>query len=126
MQPLALPGVWTWSRWQADRQMPFSSYLLVSDGGNVAFDPLPLDESETAEIDGLGGIATILLTNRDHDAAPRRLRERFGARILAGRIEAPLFDLRLDGVFDPSSELDGGISRLRWTARRRPARSRSC
>ncbi|HKU80565.1 MAG TPA: MBL fold metallo-hydrolase, partial [Candidatus Tumulicola sp.] len=100
MQPLAIEGLHMWSRRQPERKMHFSSYLLVREGGNVAFDPLPAGDDEEAEIDALGGVKTILLTNRDHERGAARLRERFGARILCSRAEADLFGLTVDGTFD--------------------------
>lgn len=87
--------------------MFFSSYLLTSDRGNVAFDPLPLDPVEESEIAALGGVATILLTNRDHERGAARMRDRFGSRILASAAEAPMFDLQVDAVFE--SEAAAGV-----------------
>jgi len=83
--------------------MHFSSYLLVRDGGNVAFDPLPADGDEEAAIEALGGVATILLTNRDHERGTAQLRERFGARVMCSRAEADLFALSVDATFDGRS-----------------------
>lgn len=100
MQPLALPGAWMWSRWSDERSMFFNGYLLASEGGNVAFDPLPLEPDDARRIEALGGVATILLTNRDHERGAAGMRERFGARILCHRDEAASFQLRVDGVFD--------------------------
>lgn len=100
MQPLAIPGLHMWSHWQPDRGMFFSSYLLADGRENVAFDPLPLDAAQQAQVAALGGVATILLSNRDHERDAARMRERFGARILAGAAEAGLFDLQVDGIFD--------------------------
>lgn len=103
MQPLAIDGLYAWSRWQSDRAMHFWSYLLVREGGNVAFDPLPIGEEEAAAIEALGGVTTILLTNRDHERGAAQLRDRFGARILCSRAEAELFGLTVDGTFDDGS-----------------------
>jgi glyoxylase-like metal-dependent hydrolase (beta-lactamase superfamily II) len=100
VQPLALPGFSSWSRWQSDRRLFFSSFLLARPEGNVAFDPLPLDEADALEIETLGGVATILLTNRDHERGAAAMRERFGARVLAGRREAASFSLPVDGTFE--------------------------
>jgi uncharacterized cupin superfamily protein/glyoxylase-like metal-dependent hydrolase (beta-lactamase superfamily II) len=99
MQQLALDGLYAWSRWQPARGMDFSSYFLVGKGGNTAFDPLPLDDVEEREIEALGGVTTVLLSNRDHERGAAAMRERFGARILCSSGEAPLFDLQVDGVF---------------------------
>jgi uncharacterized cupin superfamily protein/glyoxylase-like metal-dependent hydrolase (beta-lactamase superfamily II) len=100
MQALALPGFHTWSQWQPDRGLFFSSFLWVREGGNVAFDPLPLPDDDVRAIETLGGVTTILLTNRDHERGAAALRERFGARVLSSRREAELFALRVDGTFD--------------------------
>jgi uncharacterized cupin superfamily protein/glyoxylase-like metal-dependent hydrolase (beta-lactamase superfamily II) len=112
MQALSVPGLHAWSRWQADRDMVFASHLLVNESGNVAFDPLPTGADEEARIEGLGGVSVILLTNRDHERAAVAMRERFGARILASRSEAGLFELRVDGVFDGNAEAAPGVTAL--------------
>lgn len=100
MHPVTIPNVYAWSHWQPERKIFFTSHLLVREGGNVVVDPLPLDEHDAAEIAALGGVATILLTNRDHQRDAGGLRERFGARILASRTEADLFELAVDETFE--------------------------
>lgn len=69
-----------WSAWQPDRGMAFNSYLFERDGGCVAVDPLPLDDPTLEQIADLGGVHTIVITNRDHERGAQVLRERFGAR----------------------------------------------
>jgi uncharacterized cupin superfamily protein len=100
VQALAVPGFYAWSAWQPSRNMFFSSFLLVREDGNIAFDPLPLDERDAREIDDLGGVATILLTNRDHERAAAAMRDRFASRVLCSRREAELFEMTVDGTFD--------------------------
>ena len=99
MQALAVPGFHAWSLWQPERGMFFTSFLWVREGGNVVFDPLPLSDDDARAVDALGGVTTILLTNRDHERAAAATRERFGARVLASEREAELFELRVDGTF---------------------------
>jgi uncharacterized cupin superfamily protein len=77
---LDLPGVWMWSAWQPDRGMAFNSYLFERDGACVAVDPLPLDDASLEQIATLGGVKTIVITNREHERGAQALRERFGAR----------------------------------------------
>jgi uncharacterized cupin superfamily protein/glyoxylase-like metal-dependent hydrolase (beta-lactamase superfamily II) len=100
VQALAVPGFYAWSQWQPGRNIYFSSHFWKREGGNVVFDPLPLDDADAREIEALGGVATILLTNRDHERAAAAMRDRFGARILCSRREAGLFELRVDETFD--------------------------
>lgn len=109
IRPLALAGIYQWSRWQPDRGMDFNSFLLVRPDGNVAVDPLPLDEPGLAQLDALGGVSWIVLTNRDHQRATGVLRERYGARVLAGRTEAGLFTEPIDATFDDGEELLPGL-----------------
>jgi uncharacterized cupin superfamily protein/glyoxylase-like metal-dependent hydrolase (beta-lactamase superfamily II) len=77
---LEIPGAWMWSAWQPDRGMAFNSYLFERDGGCVAVDPLPLDDQSLEQIAKLGGVHTIVITNRDHERGAQMLRDRFGAR----------------------------------------------
>jgi uncharacterized cupin superfamily protein/glyoxylase-like metal-dependent hydrolase (beta-lactamase superfamily II) len=100
MQALAPAGFHAWSQWQPDRNLFFSSHLWVREGGNVAFDPLPLGNEDAGQIESLGGVATILLTNRDHARGAAALRERFGSRVLCSQREAGLFDLQIDGTIE--------------------------
>ncbi len=119
MQTLAISGLHAWSRWQPDRTMSFTSHLLVREGENVAFDPLPTDAADEEQIEALGGVAVILLTNRDHERGAAAMRERFGARILASRAEAELFSLRVDDVFD-EGELMPGITAIALAGAKTP------
>jgi|SRR5579884_282900 len=86
---LSIPGGWMWSAWQPDRGMNFNSYLFERASrhsqpseGCVAIDPLPLSESDLDWIAELGGVHTIVRTNRDHERACAQLRERFSARTI--------------------------------------------
>ena len=97
-----------WSAWQPDRGMAFNSYLFECDGGCVAVDPLPLDDSSLEQVDRLGGVREIVLTNRDHARSAVALRDRFGARVLASEAEAPLFDVPIDATFAPGAQVFPG------------------
>lgn len=104
MQKLALPGAYAWSRWQPDRGLYFNSHLFVVSSGNVAVDPLPLDSGDADAIAALGGVATIVVTNRDHLRDAAAMRERFGAGIATSRLEAPLLDCEIDRTLEDGEE----------------------
>ena len=105
---IALPGGWMWSAWQPERGMNFNSYAFEREGGCIAVDPLPLDDAAMETLRGLGGVRTVVLTNRDHERGAASLRERFGARILAHAPEAPLFGVPVDGTFADGDEVFPG------------------
>lgn len=105
---LRIPGAWMWSAWQPDRGMNFNSYLFERGDGCVAVDPLPLDARSLEELQHLGGVHTIVLTNRDHERASAALAERFGARIIAHAPEAALFGVPIDATFEDGQEVFAG------------------
>lgn len=97
-----------WSAWQPDRGMHFNSYLFERDEGCVAIDPLPLDEQSMDELAELGGVHTIVLTNRDHQRGTAALRARFGSRVLVPALEAALFSVQIDATFSHGDEVFAG------------------
>jgi uncharacterized cupin superfamily protein/glyoxylase-like metal-dependent hydrolase (beta-lactamase superfamily II) len=103
--PLEIDRAWMWSAWQPDRGMAFNSYLFEREGGMVAVDPLPLDETSVEWLASSGGVRTIVLTNRDHERDAATLRERFGARIVAHELEAERFTLAVDATFADGDEV---------------------
>ena len=121
-EALAVPGFHAWSLWQPERGMFFTSFLWVREGGNVVFDRLPLSDDERA-VDALGGVTTILLTNRDHERAAAATRERFGARVLRASAK-PSFS-NCASTERSAVRRCRVSSQSRSTVRRRPAKSRS-
>jgi glyoxylase-like metal-dependent hydrolase (beta-lactamase superfamily II) len=75
-----LPDVFTWPWFSERHGYDFNGYLFRHSSGNVAVDPVEMPPEvldELAEI----GVAAVLITNRNHTRASRRLREVTGARV---------------------------------------------
>jgi uncharacterized cupin superfamily protein len=111
MQATVVPGVSMWSVWQPDRNLFFNSFFLEGGEkpqGNVAIDPLPLSDADAAEIERRGGLATILITNRDHERDARALVARFGAKLAASEADAPLLSGPVDITLRAGDEIAGG------------------
>jgi uncharacterized cupin superfamily protein/glyoxylase-like metal-dependent hydrolase (beta-lactamase superfamily II) len=106
---LDIAGGWMWSAWQPDRGLAFNSYLFERDGGSVAIDPLALDDASIEWLNSAGGVATIVLTNRDHQREAQALRQRFGARVLAHALEAERFSIPIDATFADGEEVFPGV-----------------
>ncbi len=98
MQPLALEGFFAWSVWQPDRDVFFNSHFIRATDGNVLVDPLVASDADLAQMDALGGVALIVVTNRDHERKSRDMAARFGARIAVGEGDAPLLSGPVDIV----------------------------
>ena len=96
MQRLAIDGVAMWSVWQPDRSVFFNSYFFKRDEGNIAVDPLAWTPDDEAQMREAGGVAWIVVTNRDHERKTRDLAQLFGAKIAAGERDAPLLSGPVD------------------------------
>ena len=82
LQPLVIPNAFYWSQWQAEHSLFANSYFFTAPSGNAVVDPLPLDEAARGEIERLGGVAKILVTNPDHAREATAFAERYGAVIV--------------------------------------------
>jgi uncharacterized cupin superfamily protein/glyoxylase-like metal-dependent hydrolase (beta-lactamase superfamily II) len=99
MQRLAIESIAMWSVWQPAHRVFFNSYFLARESGNIVVDPLAWSEQDEVEIRERGGVAWIIITNRDHERRARDLATLFGAKIAASDGDTPLLsgpvDLRL-------------------------------
>ncbi|MBV8638376.1 MAG: cupin domain-containing protein [Candidatus Eremiobacteraeota bacterium] len=120
MQELAIPNAYTWSRWQPDRKMYFNSYLFVSAQGNIAVDPVALESDDIEQITALGGIAEIVVTNRDHLRETAALRELFRARVVTSAVEAPLLGLPVDRTVNDGEQLFPGANAVALNHQKTP------
>ena len=75
-----LPEVWTWPWFSERHGYDFNGYLVEHASGNLAIDPVEMSEPILEQI-AARGVARILITNRNHTRASRRLRDRTGARV---------------------------------------------
>lgn len=87
MQPTIVPGVATWSRWQADRAMFFNAWFVAGDGGNFVVDPLEPDADDLAFVDERG-LAAVVVTNRDHERAAATFAQRYGVPVIGSLPDA--------------------------------------
>lgn len=104
-----LPGIFQWSVFSEEKGYDFNGHLLVSDGERVLIDPPPLPEADLARLKSRGPVSCILLTNRDHVREAAGLREQLAARVLIHELDAPLIELKADGVFRDGDRLPGGL-----------------
>ncbi len=74
-----IEGVFTWSWFSEPHGYDFNGHLIRHPGGNLCIDPVEPGEAVLDAIAGLG-VATILLTNRNHSRAANAVRLRCGAK----------------------------------------------
>lgn len=127
-----LEGIHRWSVWNEPRKLWFNGHLLRVDEQWVAVDPVEVSDEVAAAIDALGRPSLCIITNRDHERAAAAFRDRFGARVVVPRHDAPAMAPAIgEQVFDPGDVLAGelraiavadakspGETALHWPARR--------
>ena len=82
-----LADIYTWSWFSEPHGYDFNGYLVRHDDGNLCIDPVTPQDDLAAIADA--GVATILLTNRNHSRASNAIRERTQARVLIHPDDAP-------------------------------------
>jgi uncharacterized cupin superfamily protein/glyoxylase-like metal-dependent hydrolase (beta-lactamase superfamily II) len=95
MRETVVPGVWSWSRWQPDRGLDFNGFFVASDDGNLVVDPIDPGEELLADLQARG-VATVLITNRDHERATAAVVAATGARVIASALDAPSLTVHID------------------------------
>ena len=101
------PDMYCWSVFNEDRQIDFNGHLWVREEGNVLFDPVPMIESDLAQLERLGGAEWIVLTNRDHEREAGAFRERTGARVIAHEADAGTLGVSVDRAVGEGEILPG-------------------
>jgi glyoxylase-like metal-dependent hydrolase (beta-lactamase superfamily II) len=90
-----ISGILTWP-WFSERQgYDFNGYLIRLPGGNLAVDPVEMNDAVLDELAG-GGVQRIVLTNRNHFRAAAKLKARTGASVLVHPADAEF--VRKNGV----------------------------
>jgi glyoxylase-like metal-dependent hydrolase (beta-lactamase superfamily II) len=90
-----VPGILTWSWFSERHGYDFNGYLIRLPGGNLAVDPVEMDDNVLEEL-ARAGAARILLTNRNHFRAAAKLKARTGARVAVHPSDAEF--VRKNGV----------------------------
>jgi glyoxylase-like metal-dependent hydrolase (beta-lactamase superfamily II) len=126
-----VPDVLTWPWFSERHGYDFNGYLVRHPSGNLCIDPVETSD-ETLEEIAREGVARILITNRNHTRASRRIRERTGAKVLIhpadaahARAQGAILDGELAagdrvgpfGVLDASGKSPGEVA-LHWPERR--------
>ena len=109
MQKLSLPGMAMWSLWQPDRSLYFNSFFMEHSDGNIVVDPLATTEDDIAYMRQHGGVATVVITNRDHERNARELAATFAAKIASGEKEQSLLKGPVDRALKAGDELVSGV-----------------
>ena len=96
MKALQRDDLYSWSSFDAVRNIDFNAYAWIRPEGNVLIDPLEMSAHDQSHLESLGGARTIVVTNSDHTRAAAALAASFGAELIGPAQEKETFPLRCD------------------------------
>ena len=79
-----LKNVYTWSKYSDEKKLNFNGHFIVSQHplfGNVVIDPPQASDSDLEQMESLGFVQHIIITNRDHIRRSEEFQQKFGADI---------------------------------------------
>jgi hypothetical protein len=109
MKALHRTDLFGWSSFDEARNVDFHGLLWCRGEGNVLVDPMPLTAHDRAHLDGLGGVAWIVVTNSDHLRATKEIASWSGALIAAPAAESETWVGHVDRWLGEGDELLPGL-----------------
>ena len=79
-----LKNVYTWSKYSDEKKLNFNGHFIVSQHplfGNVVIDPPQASDSDLEQMESLGFVQHIIITNRDHIRRSEEFQQKYGADI---------------------------------------------
>jgi glyoxylase-like metal-dependent hydrolase (beta-lactamase superfamily II) len=112
MKLLHRTDLYTWSAFDAERNVDFNSIVWVRPEGNVLIDPLPLSIHDWTHLHSLGGAAIIVITNSDHIRDAEMIAQKTGAQLLGPQAEQATFPVPCDRWLKDGDEVVPGLDVL--------------
>ncbi len=109
MKSLHRSDLYTWSCFDAERNIDFNSVAWVRSEGNILIDPLPLSEHDWHHLRSLGGAAWVVITNSDHIRSAQEIALKTSAQIAGPKAEQATFPIRCDRWLSDSDEVVPGL-----------------
>ena len=103
-------GVYIWSVFSEEKKLNFNGYFIPTQHplfGNVVIDPPPVSDLDLTQMETLGSVQHILITNRNHIRWSRELQEKFDAEIRMNSADAQSEDMISDHNFGDGDMLAG-------------------
>ena len=102
--------IYIWSVFSEEKKLNFNGYFIPTQHplfGNVVIDPPLVSDLDLAQMETLGSVQQILITNRNHIRWSCELREKFNAEIRMNSADAQSEDMISDHNFGDGDMLAG-------------------
>jgi glyoxylase-like metal-dependent hydrolase (beta-lactamase superfamily II) len=120
MKSLHRGDLYSWSTFDAERNVDFNSIVWVRADGNVLIDPLPLSDHDLQHLQSLGGAAFIVITNSDHIRDAEAIAQKTGAQLLGPQAEQATFPVPCDRWLKDGDEVVPGLEVLELNGSKTP------
>ena len=110
-----LKDVYTWSVFSEEKRLNFNGYFIPTQHqlfGNVVIDPPPVSDLDLAQMETLGSVQQILITNRNHIRWSRELQKKCNAEIRMNSADAQSEDMISDHNFGDGDMLAGFLKAI--------------
>ena len=105
-----LDDIYTWSVFSDEKQLNFNGWFIqnqLSSFGNIIIDPPEPSEKDLVQMQKLGGVQQIIITNQHHIRRASVIREKFNSKIQINSADAGKIELNCDSNFSNGEILAG-------------------
>ena len=105
-----LDDIYTWSVFSDEKQLNFNGWFIqnqLSSFGNIIIDPPEPSEKDLVQMQKLGGVQQIIITNQHHIRRASVIREKFNSKLQINSADAPNIELTIDTKFTNGSLIAG-------------------
>lgn len=112
MKALHRPDLFTWSGFDAERNVDFNGYAHVGGEGTVLIDPMPMSTHDLHHLVSLGPVRLIVMTNSDHTRAAASLARILGTELAGPAAERETFPIACQRWLSDGDEVVPGMRAL--------------
>ena len=105
-----LDDIYTWSVFSEEKQLNFNGWFIqnkLSSFGNIIIDPPEPSEKDLVQMQKLGGVQQIIITNQHHIRRASVIRNKFNSKIQINSADAGKLELNCDSTFSNDEILAG-------------------
>ena len=107
--------IYIWSVFSEEKNLNFNGYFIPKQHplfGDVVIDPPPVSDLDLAQMETLGSVHQILITNRNHIRWSNELQEKFDAEIRMNSADAQIEDMISNHNFNDGEMLAGFLKAI--------------
>jgi len=104
-----LDDIYTWSVFSDEKQLNFNGWFIQNQSsfGNVVIDPPQPSEKDLTQMQKMGGVQQIIITNQHHLRRAYVIREKFNSKLQINSADSEKIELNSDSNFSNGEILAG-------------------